>query len=261
MFKSFKLVFGLLFIISASNITAQTLIYSLQIGDTVVLNVSGQRGTIQWQKSNNKSTWTNISGATTSKYTVVTDTSSTGKRYFRAQVTDTSCPLTVSYASVIEHRIVTNTNQIQVGDWYHGGYVFDTDGTGHGLISPGVYFGGSTGYQFGCSGTNITSANSVTNGMANTAAILASCSARPIPASVCDSLTLNGYKDWFLPAKNEIDSLYFNRGSVGGNLGINCFWSSTNRDATTAWAEYFNSQGALWNNKVGSLLVTCIRSY
>jgi uncharacterized repeat protein (TIGR02543 family) len=45
-------------------------------------------------------------------------------------------------------------------------------------------------------------------------------------AQVCDNYTNNGFDDWFLPSKDELNQLYINRDYVG-NLGTEVYWSST----------------------------------
>ena len=42
----------------------------------------------------------------------------------------------------------------------------------------------------------------------------------------CLDLSLNGYDDWFLPSKNELNLLYLQRNLVGG-FGNGEYWSSS----------------------------------
>lgn len=246
--------------LSVAEAYSQTQLYAYSVGETVTLSVTGANGTIQWQQSTDSLVWADIAGAITTPYTIITTTSVTGKRFFRAKVIDALCPLTLWYSSVIRHKIITNTTQIVVGDRYAGGIVFYTDGTGHGLIAPQT--DQSTGVQWGCYGTSIPGAVSLTNGAANTIAIVAACTTRPIAASICDTLTINCYTDWFLPAKGQLNYLYQQRSLVGGLSGY--YWSSSEDDAYYAWNQNFLNGGQYFNDKsyyYYYYTVRCVRSF
>lgn len=53
---------------------------------------------------------------------------------------------------------------------------------------------------------------------------------------ICANLDLNGYNDWYLPSKDELNKLYQNKAAVGGFASAN-YWSST---------EYYNSNLYAW---------------
>jgi TolB-like protein len=47
-------------------------------------------------------------------------------------------------------------------------------------------------------------------------------------AEACDSLTVNGYDDWFLPSQDELNMMYGNLGRKGlGDFKAEWYWSST----------------------------------
>ena len=48
----------------------------------------------------------------------------------------------------------------------------------------------------------------------------------------------NGYTDWFLPSKDELDELHLRRGIVGG-FTTGSYWSSTEYNAYDAWTRHF----------------------
>ena len=228
-------------------------------GDSVKLIVTGHNGTIQWQQSTDSITWTNITGATTTPYELITTSSPTNKRYYRAAITDVLCPnATPFYSSIICHKVITSTTQIVVGDWFHGGIVFYTDGTGHGLIAPQT--DQSTSVQWGCYGTSIPGAVSLTDGNANTTAIYNNCADRPIAASICYDLTLNGYNDWFLPAKDQLNYLYQQCALVGG-FANNYYWSSSEYNADNAWEQSFLNGNQGNASKNNNYYVRCVRSF
>jgi hypothetical protein len=46
--------------------------------------------------------------------------------------------------------------------------------------------------------------------------------------TACDELILNGYSDWHLPSKEELNALYVNLKQLGvGDFANDSYWSST----------------------------------
>jgi len=123
--------------------------------------------------------------------------------------------LGISYGSEVSFR----TSQLAVGDFYGGGYIVNIDTlTRTGLVCAPT----DTGWHvWGCMGTNIIGTSSALgSGQNNTNLILAGCSARPIAASVCADLVLNGFDDWFLPSSQELLLAYTRLRPMNiGNLG------------------------------------------
>ena len=59
--------------------------------------------------------------------------------------------------------------------------------------------------------------------------------------TACDELILNGYSDWHLPSKEELNALYFNLKQLGVGGGADSYyWSSTEDDDNDAWVMYFD---------------------
>jgi hypothetical protein len=123
-----------------------------------------------------------------------------------------------------------------------GGIVFYvTDGGLHGLEAAPQDQGAGI---WGCEGTDIPGADgdAVGTGAQNTADILAGCTQSGIAAEIAHAYTLNGYSDWFLPSKDELNLLYQQRGVVGGGFIAYNYWSSTENDNNNlAWSLDFFS--------------------
>ena len=65
--------------------------------------------------------------------------------------------------------------------------------------------------------------------------------------TACDELILNGYSDWHLPSKEELNSVYVNLKKVGCGVFANSYyWSSAGNFTGTAWEQAFDNgrQGA-----------------
>jgi len=97
----------------------------------------------------------------------------------------------------------THFNPLKMGAEYAGGIIVDLDETGlHGLAcaphDQGVFEWGNVGLDF----PNFP--EMIGDGALNTQRILEYCDKRPIAASVCADLVLNGYSDWYLPSIGEL---------------------------------------------------------
>ncbi len=79
---------------------------------------------------------------------------------------------------------------------------------------------------------------STTNGVANTTTLHSFGSAAHPAAYYCKSLTTGGYNTWYLPARNELLTIYSNRtatpfATANGFGSYN--WSSTEENSSRAW--------------------------
>lgn len=132
-----------------------------------------------------------------------------------------------------------------IGQPVEGGIVFYIDATGqHGLVAATSNL--ATVADWGCFATLISGTSTANgSGQSNTTAIVNGCAAANIAARLCQDLVLNGYSDWYLPSKDELQLLYQQREMVGG-LGTYTYWSSSEANAENAWRQSFSSgvQGA-----------------
>lgn len=143
-----------------------------------------------------------------------------------------------------------------------GGIVFQTDGT-NGLEASSA--DQATKAEWGCFGTAVAGANSLTNGAQNTTNILAaSCSpdtvGNPLAADVVNAYSLNGYDDWYLPARDELNALYLEKDTVGG-FGTDFYWSSYQGSAHLAWSQSFGAGGLDDKSKRDRRSVRAIRAF
>jgi len=229
------------------------------VGDTVQIKIHNFTGSIQWQSSEDSITWTDVPNAFDSVYTFISTSTSSGRKCYRAKITDTLCPLvTPYYSSIIRHVIFANINLVPIGAPVNGGILFNKNGGNNWHISSRQDIDG--GAIWGCMGTNITGATSASNGLDNTNAILTGCAARPIAASLCSDLVESGFNDWYLPANDQLDSLYKQRIFVGGFSYI--YWNSTQLSNDNGWNLNFDDgTQSPYYPKSFTLGVRCIRSF
>ena len=162
-----------------------------------------------------------------------------------------------------ENCVPINTTLYAIGDTGPaGGKVFYlSDNTGlHGLEAAPV--DQSTGAPWGCYGTSITGAQgtAVGTGATNTAAIVNFCAEANTPAKLADAYTLNGYNDWFLPSKDELNLLYAQIDVVGGFAGSS-YWSSSENDSNFAWLQFFATGSQFFSSKTNTLSVRAVRAF
>jgi len=113
-------------------------------------------------------------------------------------------------------------------------------GQTHGLI---VALNDQTsGEDWGCEGTTIAGADgtAIGTGNQNTIDIMATCSDSKMAARLCGNLVDEGYNDWYLPSKDELNKLYINRIAIGG-LATGTYWSSSEVSNNSAWYQIFNA--------------------
>jgi hypothetical protein len=150
---------------------------------------------------------------------------------------------TIAFYNGTSWRKSDGTNMFAIGDSYAGGIIFYIDGTGrHGLIA--ATSDQSTGAVWGCIGNSIPTSTAIGTGQANTIAIVDICTDEGIAARICNDLVLNGYSDWFLPSKDELNEMYLQKTAIGGFANDN-YWSSSEYDdeSNYAWVQPFGPGG------------------
>jgi hypothetical protein len=175
-----------------------------------------------------------------------------------------------------------------IGQAYAGGFYagqISTAGNGiadYNLVVGPVASAENASIQYKNADTATAGADSVIDGPQNTTDIVADGNSTVYPAAhFCNDLTIGGFSDWYMPAKNELEVCYYNLkpGGVNNNTssGINAnavparasnytvgtpaqtsavdfqtggaesfgpaasYWASTEGSATAAWKQYFNT--------------------
>ena len=98
-----------------------------------------------------------------------------------------------------------------IGQAFGGGFYagkINVSGTQYYLIVAPKASGENSSRSWGANGVS-TGITSVINGPTNSAS-LAALGAAYQAATFCEGLTIGGYSDWYLPAKNELEVLYYN---------------------------------------------------
>lgn len=136
--------------------------------------------------------------------------------------------------------VTFDVKAIKLEDNYGGGIVVWLDATGqHGIVAAqqGLNFSS----VWGCKGIHVPNTKAeIGSGQANTKAILETCSNSTKAAKFCDTLTHNGFSDWYLPSKDELSLLYEHRVAIGFSSTTERWSSTEGDDANSAWAQSFD---------------------
>jgi hypothetical protein len=168
-----------------------------------------------------------------------------------------------------------------------GGIVFYIDETGeHGLVAAleditegsnmGLY-GTPEGFEWGCYGTSVATAYqnlAIGTGLENTEAIVSQNCQTVNGGITVAQATLNyateGFTDWFLPSRYELEEMYNSIGGGGaeGNIGgfetndYAIYWSSSESNNNYAGVVSVSNGGTPTNRtKYDSLRVRAVRAF
>lgn len=167
------------------------------------------------------------------------------------------------------YNILSN-NAHYVGELYGGGIIialwYDS-GVQHGLIAS------LTNLSTGRNWSNVTSgligvtAQSPTNGKANSDAIIAQAGHTDSAASICEAHAGGGFNDWYLPSLWEavqcmVAAPIINKilGATDGFVNAD-YWTSTESDATNAYVALLSKNTTNDALKSASRYVRAIRNF
>lgn len=128
-----------------------------------------------------------------------------------------------------------------IGQAYQGGYYagqISTTGNGvptHNLVVAPVASGQNNSIQWKTTNTSTAGTSSVIDGPTNSANMN---NATHPAAQFCEGLSIGGYTDWYMPAKNELEVCYFN---LKPTTASNNLSSGINSNAVPARASNYTS--------------------
>lgn len=127
----------------------------------------------------------------------------------------------------------------------------------------------STGASWGCFGTEIIGADgtAIGTGNQNSIDIVGGCSTSGIAAQLSIDLVEGGYSDWYLPSRDELNTLYVNRSIIGGfDTGqySGYYWSSSeylDGSFQNAYTQSFFTGTQTQSSKLNANRVRPVRSF
>ena len=146
-----------------------------------------------------------------------------------------------------------------IGDFAHGGIVFWVDETGqHGLVCAKEDQSTGVRWNAGTVGNTQAKGDGLYAGKANTSILIVNQVAigddgSTYAARICNELQISEggktYGDWYLPSKEELNTMYHNKTTIdatalsngGSYFASNLYWSSTDYVFGNAWGQDFDN--------------------
>lgn len=158
---------------------------------------------------------------------------------------------------------------LSIGQSYEGGviaYVLKSGDPGyevntpHGIIAATTDQSNSLRWYNGTYVTTSATGTAIGTGSSNTSSIVSAQGAGSYAAKLCSDLTLNGYSDWYLPSKDELNKLYLNKTAIG-NFMTGAYWSSSESGSNTAYSQYFSNGNQLSEFKSYTYNIRAVRAF
>ena len=149
-----------------------------------------------------------------------------------------------------------------IGQHFGGGIIFYIDNTNkHGLIAAVNDQGTGIAWYNGKNVVTSATGTAVGTGNANTTKIVnKQGKTGNYAALLCFKYKHDGFTDWYLPSKDELNLLFQQRNVVGGFSGEN-YWSSSEASRGKAWDQEFDGGFQFKDSKFFTLNVRAIRSF
>tara|TARA_B110000879_G_C10856362_1_gene387475 strand:- start:19 stop:606 length:588 start_codon:yes stop_codon:yes gene_type:complete len=165
-----------------------------------------------------------------------------------------------------------NNANLSIGDFHQGGIIFWLDESSkYGLVCDIQDLGEAQWSDFPYPTEAV--GLSIGTGQSNTNKILDNSSQFGIAAYICVNSTAQGYSDWFLPSKAELNQMYLNKSYInstaqynGGSVfqtivSNNFYWSSSEYNNETAYKQDFNDGNQYIDGKFYTYRVRAIRDF
>jgi hypothetical protein len=157
---------------------------------------------------------------------------------------------TNSVGTTYGEEIVINTGipgGLYIGQSYAGGIIFYLDDTGeHGLVSADIdqqNINDGVNQNNQCPiGTTFETDTIIGSGAQNTTNIISACNTTSNVAYICDNLVLNGYDDWFLPSKDELNLMFQNlrNNGLGNFVSGSCIVTYASSSSENGGLQFFS---------------------
>jgi hypothetical protein len=158
------------------------------------------------------------------------------KRIAKKNLTLSWIMFLIASLSMVTLSAVASSATLKIGDSYGGGIVLYVDATGqHGLIA--------------------AKTDATTHSSGKLEGFFSW-----YDANVAANAFVEGYSDWFLPNKEQLNQLYLNKGVVGGTVGT-YYWSSSESDANNGWAQDFTNGEQLAGRKSNGGHIRAVRIF
>jgi len=169
---------------------------------------------------------------------------------------------------------ITTINEIDtnlsIGDIHEGGVIFYLDSTGkHGFVCDYKDLGIA---EWGCHDSIISGADAteIGEGYQNTIDVEAGCTIQNTAADYCVHSSSQGYSDWFLPSKDELNQIYINKNIIQlvnevSDFSPTYYWSSSENTSKheydQSWGQYFSNGFQYGYDKSSFYNVRAIRAF